>query len=157
MARHLANCQAWWKRAYYWELKVLTLVQHNLLPQWAASPKAAVAQGVGVRSGLWWLTAALRYHLLVLVGRKESQFIHDLRCRAVFLQLYVYTHPNWLTPVDRLLFLVAEGPRDPLRWLAVTSVAVFVGTVKLPLGLRQRVLYSRWSCVPWGQHGFSTC
>jgi len=62
-------------------------------------------------------------------GEEGNQLAQDWRCRAVFSQLYVYSYPNW----NRLLFLVAESPRDPLRWLAVTSVPVFVGTVKSPL------------------------
>lgn len=47
---------------------------------------------------------------------------------------------------DSCLVLVAEGSRDPLCWLAVASVLVFVGTVKFPWWLNQHVLYCTWSC-----------
>lgn len=52
--------------------------------------------------------------LLVLVGRRENRFVHDLKCRAVFSQVFMYTHPNWPTPVNRLFVLGSRGPRGPL-------------------------------------------
>lgn len=153
MARHWVNCEAWWKRGYY-----CTIVQHNLLPLVGHQHQSSC--GLRCQGEEWTLVShcCLQYHLLVHLGRKESQFITDLRCRAVFLQLYVCAHPNWPTSVKRQSFLVADGPRDPLLWLVVISVPMF-GTEELPLWLKQHVLYiySVWSCVQWGQDGFSMC
>lgn len=49
---------------------------------------------------------------MLVVGRKVNSYMAD-SC-------------GWV------LFLVAEGLRDPLCWLAVASVLAFVGTVKFP-------------------------